>query len=244
MLARAGLHHQVQVSLGQQGALVRQAGQATSSFGTRRYGTMRSLCSDPIGRLRKIPVWSYWDGAFSDEELDAIAGICEKLELNDAGVTVNEKDVKVDETIRSTKTGFLQPTEETAWIFKRLFGVAADINSRFYEYDLNGCGFLQFARYVNVGDGYCWHVDGGIGDTAIVQSDIQPRKLSMVLALTDPKRYEGCELQVRIGPKPATIPMPRGRIAIFPSFVLHRVAPLELGVRETLTAWIVGPNFR
>ena len=47
-----------------------------------------------------------------------------------------------------------------------------------------------------------------------------------------------------IGSQPTTIEMPLGRVVAFPSYVLHRITPVTLGVRRSLVAWISGPRFR
>jgi predicted 2-oxoglutarate/Fe(II)-dependent dioxygenase YbiX len=36
----------------------------------------------------------------------------------------------------------------------------------------------------------------------------------------------------------------RGTVIAFPSYVLHRVTPIESGVRKALVVWVAGPEFR
>lgn len=205
---------------------------------------MRILTSDPINRLRTIPLWTFWDGGFTEAELDKIERFCDTLEMKDAEIVTGEQSQTVDRTVRITKTAFIYPTNDATWIFERIFNIVQQINGRFYEFDLNGCGGLQFARYDEVGSGYDWHIDGSIGNQAIAPADLEPRKLSAVLALSRQDEYAGGDLQVRMSASPDTVAMPRGRLATFPSFVLHRVTPLEHGIRKTLTAWFVGPKFQ
>ena len=36
----------------------------------------------------------------------------------------------------------------------------------------------------------------------------------------------------------------RGTLIAFPSYVLHRVAPVTSGIRKSLVIWVAGPEFR
>jgi len=72
----------------------------------------------------------------------------------------------------------------------------------------------------------------------------ETRKLSMSLLLNEPGvDFEGGELQFQVGTVPDTPDTPKGRIIAFPSFMLHRVAPLTRGVRRSLVVWVTGPKF-
>ena len=35
-----------------------------------------------------------------------------------------------------------------------------------------------------------------------------------------------------------------GTVIAFPSYVLHRVTPIESGTRKALVIWVAGPEFR
>jgi PKHD-type hydroxylase len=89
-----------------------------------------------------------------------------------------------------------------------------------------------------VGEGghYDWHVDQGATE--------RRRKLSLVLQLSPPSDYEGCELQIRSSNKIETVPRGRGELIAFPSYALHRVTPITAGIRRSLVIWCSGPRFR
>jgi PKHD-type hydroxylase len=36
----------------------------------------------------------------------------------------------------------------------------------------------------------------------------------------------------------------RGRIILFPSFLLHKIHPVTKGYRKSIVAWVEGPKFR
>jgi PKHD-type hydroxylase len=45
-------------------------------------------------------------------------------------------------------------------------------------------------------------------------------------------------------PEPTKIKKEKGFIAMFPSFMLHRVTPITSGIRKTLVIWICGNAFK
>ena len=72
---------------------------------------------------------------------------------------------------------------------------------------------------------------------------VQPRKLSLSLALNDD--FEGGEFQINEGKEtnPITVPMHKGRVVLFPSFMIHRVTPITKGTRKSIVVWVNGPKF-
>ncbi len=72
----------------------------------------------------------------------------------------------------------------------------------------------------------------------------EPRKLSLSLQLSDPARYQGCDLELSYGDGVQQAPRSRGTVIAFPSYVLHRVTPIASGTRKSLVIWASGPDFR
>jgi PKHD-type hydroxylase len=122
-----------------------------------------------------------------------------------------------------------------------LGNIVRNLNGQHFRFDLWGFGeHLQYTEYYGDDEGhYTWHIDSGITST-----NHGPRKLSVVLQLSDPCEYEGGNLQVKLGADPQTISKDLGLVAVFPSFVLHRVTPVTSGLRRTLVAWLTGPALR
>jgi len=58
--------------------------------------------------------------------------------------------------------------------------------------------------------------------------------------------YEGGEFQINNGQEKdvETIPTKKGRMIIFPSFMIHRVAPVTKGKRKSVVVWVTGPKFK
>lgn len=178
-----------------------------------------------------------WGDAFSEDELEKLAAICDLLPLEAAKIG-SGADAEIVPCIRSTRVSWLKNNEDTAWVYDRLAWVARSINSDFYRFNL--FGFLedmQFTVYTEEEGGhYSWHLDTG-GNHDLY------RKLSLVLQLSDPDDYEGGDLQVFTSSEPTSIDKKKGLIAAFPSYTLHKVTPVTKGIRKTLVIWVAGPEF-
>lgn len=179
-----------------------------------------------------------WENGFTEEELDIIEKYCESLEFDKAVISDVSKDADYKD-IRESKTAWVGNELEIAWLYDRMAEIARQLNSQFYRFDLYGFHeHFQYTIYDSNDKGhYNWHIDSGHNTNV-------PRKLSLVLQLSDPDSYEGGDLQVRIGSQPDTVLKQRGLIAAFPSYRLHRVTPVTKGVRKTLVIWVGGPAFR
>ena len=75
-------------------------------------------------------------------------------------------------------------------------------------------------------------------------NDQRQRKLTSVLQLDGPEDYEGGTLELLPCGSIREIEKKKGYMVTFPSFVLHRVTPVESGIRRTLVAWFTGPDWR
>jgi PKHD-type hydroxylase len=128
-------------------------------------------------------------------------------------------------------------TAENEWVFKKLSHVVSSVNAANFRFDLTGFGEgLQLTLYEGSDNGtYDWHRDRGV---------IVSRKLSLVLQLTDPSRFEGGNLEILEINKPITLKKQRGLITVFPSYTTHRVTPVTSGERSSLVVWISGPPFK
>ncbi|HUF73295.1 MAG TPA: 2OG-Fe(II) oxygenase [Gammaproteobacteria bacterium] len=93
------------------------------------------------------------------------------------------------------------------------------------------------ARYDSSDQGfYDWHTDFG---------DIAPRRtISITVQLSRPEDYDGGELELFFRSPPASMDRTRGAFIAFPSFAVHRVAPVTRGTRWSLVAWICGDRWR
>ena len=111
----------------------------------------------------------------------------------------------------------------------------------------------QFTIYKK-GQYYDWHCDSWdkpYQEEGPTKGKI--RKLSNIVQLTDPKEYEGGELEFDFRQNDpdkkrktqiAKEITPKGSIIVFPSFVWHRVKPITKGLRYSLVNWNLGYPFQ
>lgn len=182
-----------------------------------------------------IEPWVWWEGAFTNQELDWLQQQAIKAEQR-AQVGGNPTGNELAQ-IRRSQVSWLDKTQDTAWVFEKLGHVASSLNAQYFRFDLTGFGeSLQLTNYDQSENGmYGWHQD--------YNAQVS-RKLSLVLQLTDPAQYEGGNLQVMTGGEPQTVRKQRGLVAVFPSYVLHQVTPVTQGSRQSLVAWVSGPAFK
>lgn len=183
-------------------------------------------------------VYATWENGFSNEELDAITAYCEQnILLSDA--TISKTDyVGTAPEWRQSRTGWIVNNVNTDWFYDKMAFIARKINSIFYRFDLYGfTEDMQYTVYGSGGDHYDWHIDSG-GSTVV------PRKLSFSLQLSDPREYEGGNLEFMIGKNVDVAKRERGLVVAFPSYRLHRVTPVTKGVRKSIVVWTSGPQFR
>ena len=203
-----------------------------------RYTT---IYNNPIRRSAVTEPWCYWDGAFTDEEIQKIIDYCESKEL-DIGTTYGTADKSDTEKVRISKIGFHERTPDIGWIFDKLNFILQSINEMYYGFELNGYNMFQYTTYKAEEKGkYNWHMDMLLGDRS---KDYEPRKLTLTLLLNDD--FEGGEFQLNMGNQnnPTILPAKKGRALLFPSFMIHRVTPITKGTRKSLVVWCLGPKFQ
>lgn len=178
-----------------------------------------------------------FQNSFSNAELDRIIEIGDSIPLADATIGI---DGGTDANIRRSKISWIPQNDQTIWIYDKLAWAMRQLNGQFYKFDMWGFSEdLQYTTYLEEDEGhYSWHQDLGVSGGS------GPRKLSLVLQLTDPKDYEGGDLEIFTGTNPTPVLKERGLIAVFPSYQLHRVRPVTRGTRKTIVVWACGPEFK
>lgn len=201
-----------------------------------------SIFNYPSERSRITYPWVWWDAAFTDEEIDRIRIYCTEQGTEEAGTLggTNEK-------VRKSGVKFHRWSADTDWIFARMNNTARIINDRWYGFALNGYESVQFTEYHGeVGGKYDWHMDLCMGDHCLPPEMIEPRKLSLAMLLNEPGvDFKGGEFQFNLGneAEAKTAEQKKGRILAFPSWMIHRVTPVNEGVRRSLVVWVTGPKF-
>lgn len=175
-----------------------------------------------------------WENGFTDEQINEIIKLGDSLPL--APATLG--DASVNDKVRISETGWMELNPETTFIYDALAYISRQLNGQFFDFDLFGfVEHLQYTVYRDNGGHYDWHTDRG-------DMNLSPRKLSLVLQLSDPSEYEGGDLELFTGLEPTKVEKRKGLVVAFPSFTLHRVTPVTSGTRRSLVVWLSGPKFR
>jgi PKHD-type hydroxylase len=189
-------------------------------------------------RLDEIERFAFYENVFTPEDCAKIIDIGRSKSLYDGRIYSHGMQV-VDPVIRDSKIVFLTPGADMDWVFRRLTDVVMQLNSQFFQFDLWGfTEHLQFTEYHAPGGKYEAHVDRTYKGVI--------RKLSIVLQLTDETEYEGGDFELLDGSlnTPTKLMRKQGTLLAFPSYTLHRVTPVTLGIRNSLVGWISGPQFK
>lgn len=176
--------------------------------------------------------YAWVDDLFTESELKEITSIVEVLPKTEGLIMKGGS-----EDVRKSKVSWVPLSDKAKFIYDKLSMAASKLNSQSFQFDLFGFAEpLQYAVYDEQGSHYSWHVDKLI-------ANLPPRKLSLVLMLSDPSDHEGGDLEF-FGTPPVKMERKKGRLVVFPSYVLHRVTPVEKGIRRSLVAWVCGNKFR
>lgn len=182
----------------------------------------------------------FWDGFLSNEEINLILSQPEWC-FGEPAKIGGSGNAQIDSEKRTSNVSWLDTKPELIQIWDKFSRVAAEVNSKYFQFDLSGFHEpMQLGIYSEYDNGhYSWHTDAAPFDRNV------PRKLSMSLLLSDPSEFEGGDLQVKtVSDDPVTLECSRGRAWFFPSYTLHRVTPVTKGIRRSLVLWIGGPPFR
>lgn len=144
-----------------------------------------------------------------------------------------------DPKVRDSYVSWINPSEETNWIFERLEDTIGLVNEALFRYDLIGfVDGIQFTEYKEPGGHYASHIDRLNAGQAV-------RKLSCTIQLSDPADYDGGELEILTSlEKTEKAPKEQGTAFFFNSYLLHRVHPVTRGTRYAMVIWVTGPRFR
>jgi len=177
-----------------------------------------------------------WKDVFTPKELDTIEAYGDSqipMKAEIAGRQGNTDNTRI------TRVAWMERNPDSAWLYARLEELVLQLNREFYGFDLYGLvESFQYTVYDGQEGGhYDWHVDLG-------GQDVEPRKISLSLQLSESSDYRGCNLELEAGKGTFVADRGRGTLIAFPSFVLHRVSPIESGTRKSLVIWVSGPSFR
>lgn len=163
----------------------------------------------------------------------------------DAKIIDHQGQAVVDREFCSIQLVPYFPTSEIYQLFaEAIRAKLAQLNAR-YGFDLYNdfqeCfPVVQVMRYeTDSHDHFNTHRDlGGV-------TGAYDRKLTLVVPLNSPSRYEGGRLKIHLGQDFDALEGARaGEVIVFPSFTMHTVTPVTQGTRYVAVAWLKGPKFR
>jgi len=178
-----------------------------------------------------------WSNLFTKEECEKIKKYIYEQNTIQAGVIGNGgKGDTYSPEKRKSNVSWVFPNDENSWVFEKIKNCILDLNNKFFKFDIQGLSEgLQYCSYKK-GDFFIRHPDRAYG--------IIIRKLSLTIQLSDEKDYKGGELVLYNGLGETIVKKEQGHAVVFPSFVEHEVKPVTKGKRESLVAWITGPQFK
>lgn len=181
--------------------------------------------------MSHLPIW--YLGQITEEECDKAAESLKAIAPKDASMGVDGEIS--DKENRNTTVRF---ADKNHWFSASMFnyGFTANRECR-WNFHLQDFEAIQYAEY-GVGQHYNWHMD-----TFLLSEGTADRKVTVVCLMSDPSEFEGGELQMRFDQEIHTVPLKKGSIIAFPSFLEHRVTPVTEGLRYSCAMWINGPKF-
>ena len=134
------------------------------------------------------------------------------------------------------------------WVYDLVWSYMLTANEEAgWKYNIVALEKCQVTRYTKDGF-YTWHKDGTGSHNEVTNMPENKalhgntRKLSMSIILNSD--FEGGDFEIRDAEEGRGKKMQEGSIIVFPSFMVHRVAPVTKGTRYSLVAWFMGPPFK
>lgn len=177
----------------------------------------------------------YYKSALTEDECNQILQVMESKESIPGEIVSSPDTNELKKDVRNVAIKFVE-YEDLPFIYDKLSMYVADCNQSHFNVDL--IGFMEQMQLLHYGEDiggghYNWHVDNGPG--------LSTRKLTVIVQLSKPENYTGCELEVSAIDY---IPKEQGSIIVFPSYTPHRVTKLLTGERNALVVWVNGPPYR
>lgn len=185
--------------------------------------------------------WAWSDNVFTDEELSKIISIGDALPIHESTIVGSSagENISAEHKIRKSKNAWMPLQDNNRFVYDKLCSSINTLNAQFFQFDIFGfMENLQYTVYLEDNNHYDWHKD------KTPNKYFPARKLTAVLMLSNNTDYEGGELQILESSDPKTLEKERGRLYVFPSYLLHRVTPVTKGRRITLVSWVHGNKFR
>lgn len=187
----------------------------------------------PVNQVPLTNTYTQRMSNLSASELDWVVEYSKGLDKYGIGIFGPYTDADVKGT-----GGSFELSEETSWLYERMTELCLAINQDDFQYDLLGFSEPFYNRHYEAPhDHFEWHVDA-------TPRTGMPRKLTVILQLSDPGDYDGGDFEFLGVRGPYAVRKARGIVTAFRSDAIHRVTPITRGSRRAMTMFLTGPNFR
>ena len=170
--------------------------------------------------------------AISDDDIDKLKTDAEAVTAQQGTVFSTAND---SHSLRQSTIKWM----DQSWIKDMLWPFVKEANEMSFAVDVRNQADMQYTIYESANQGhYDWH-----HDVHWSSQDLQDRKLSVTLQLSDPTSYEGGLFEFDEVKTTADFSA-KGSVLVFPSYLSHKVHPVTAGERHALVAWFFGPRWR
>jgi len=197
----------------------------------------------------------YFSTALDEKTCDKIISLG-KEKIQKEGNDAEIENGGIEKDIRQSKVCWLNDQ----WLYDLLWPYLIEANSNAgWNFDFDISEEIQFTKYSKSGH-YEWHVDGGSDHNSVYTKENtnwsnyygKVRKLSMTINLSDENDYEGGDLIFKLGSgfdgkedtEVCDVIKKKGSIVVFPSFIHHKISPINSGNRYSLVMWTLGKPFK
>ena len=181
--------------------------------------------------------WAIWRNAFSSDDCKSIIDRSINLPAIKANQGLNGENP--DLSYRRSKVKWMKQ-DIYRDVFERMWTLTTQVNRDFFGFHIDNLEYMQLGEYHEKDRGeYKRH-----HDVFWLNGTDKHRKLSVVLQLTDPKKYEGGRLTLDVQNEKPEDYFEQGTVIWFPSFIEHWVTPVTKGVRNSVVCWFEGPDWR
>jgi len=135
----------------------------------------------------------------------------------------------------SFSSGWIEYTDESAWLYGRLGKLFEYSNNAYQIPDLLMIEKIAYFEY-DVQDFHVLHTDLNEG------IPFSSRKLSILINLSSSDDYRGGEVEYLPSHKPFSVSRSLGGAIISPSYILREIKPINVGKRRHIIAWASSPS--
>lgn len=174
----------------------------------------------------------------TSEDIKKVFELVDTLPYTQATIGSNNNGKTIDNTYRKSTVKWIPQNTNTEWLYTKLTDMIMEANKMLWNFDLTIIPEqIQYTEYPAGGGHYDWHADCGANFAS-------RRKVSITVQLSDSNEYTGGDLQIFNNNQVKIASRSKGNVVIFPSYLMHRVSPVEAGLRKSLVLWVGGTPFR